>query len=262
MKAKAAVDRRLDRHFATLRTGAFHAGNWQRYAAVTGSALAMVTSAAASVVYSGPLNQSSPRVSTNNQPFASTGVGLNTAGGSPLYATCGCRIGFFVGVSQQSGSGGGAGKAAIYGGAFGFAHSSGNPFAKQFAPGSRISGAQGFYSGPNYLGLQVHGPNGASSTNFSVGLPPNQTGTVGFDFRRSYGAQPDYGWVRLSFTVGENQLANQITVLDWAYADDGNGILAGEQVEATPEPSTAALSLLAAGALGVTALRRRRKTTA
>ena len=56
---KFDLDRRLEAYFATLRSSSLRealkrsAGNWQIYAAVTGSAMAMVTSASASIIGSG-----------------------------------------------------------------------------------------------------------------------------------------------------------------------------------------------------------------
>ncbi|MGA2880117.1 MAG: IPT/TIG domain-containing protein [Bryobacteraceae bacterium] len=56
---KLDLDRRLDVYFATLRSSSLKdalkrsAGNWQIYAAVTGSAMAMVTSASASIIGNG-----------------------------------------------------------------------------------------------------------------------------------------------------------------------------------------------------------------
>lgn len=57
------LDSRLNGYFATLRTSSFgdvlrrSVENWQVYAAVTGSAVAMATNASASIIYSGILNQ-------------------------------------------------------------------------------------------------------------------------------------------------------------------------------------------------------------
>ena len=56
---KLDLERRLEAYFATLRSSSLKevlkhsAGNWQVYAAVTGSAMAMVTSASASIIGSG-----------------------------------------------------------------------------------------------------------------------------------------------------------------------------------------------------------------
>jgi len=56
---KLDLDRRLEAYFATLRSGSVKealkrgVGNWHVYAAVTGSAMAMVTNASASIIGSG-----------------------------------------------------------------------------------------------------------------------------------------------------------------------------------------------------------------
>ncbi|MGD0298120.1 MAG: hypothetical protein ABSE86_13485 [Bryobacteraceae bacterium] len=50
---KFDLDRRLEGHFATLRSLKHSAGNWQMYAAVTGSAMAMATNASAQIIGSG-----------------------------------------------------------------------------------------------------------------------------------------------------------------------------------------------------------------
>src|SRR5450755_3713190 len=56
---KFDLDHRLEAYFATLRSASLRealkrsAGNWQLYAAVTGSALAMVTNASAQIIGSG-----------------------------------------------------------------------------------------------------------------------------------------------------------------------------------------------------------------
>ncbi|QDU55824.1 PEP-CTERM sorting domain-containing protein [Aeoliella mucimassa] len=62
-----------------------------------------------------------------------------------------------------------------------------------------------------------------------------------------------YGWLRVSI----DNAAGTFVVHDWAYNDvPGEGIVAGQ----VPEPST--LGLLAAGAAGVAAMRRRKKSVA
>src|ERR1039458_9956533 len=56
---KSDLDHRLEAYFATLRSSSLKealkrsAGNWQLYAAVTGSAMAMVTNASAQIIGSG-----------------------------------------------------------------------------------------------------------------------------------------------------------------------------------------------------------------
>src|SRR5580698_4188465 len=52
---KFDLDRRLEAYFVTLRSSPLkqRVGNWQIYAAVTGSAMAMVTNASASIIGTG-----------------------------------------------------------------------------------------------------------------------------------------------------------------------------------------------------------------
>ena len=93
------------------------------------------------------------------------------------------------------------------------------------------------------------------------GWSAGQTGFAGFRFTTSgMSHQTDYGWVRLDYTEGTNGLANSITAVDWAYDTSGAPITAGDV--GAPEPSTTALAILAAGAAGVAALRRRRNASA
>jgi MYXO-CTERM domain-containing protein len=70
----------------------------------------------------------------------------------------------------------------------------------------------------------------------------------------------EYGWVRLAFIEGQGGLPVGIEALDWAYDPSGAPVIAGQTSSPTPEPGTGALALLAAGAVGVSALRRRRQS--
>ena len=63
---------------------------------------------------------------------------------------------------------------------------------------------------------------------------------------------PLFGWIRIA---GGATAGIPATIVDWAYESSGAGILAGE----IPEPTTAALGYLAAGAAGLAAWRRRKK---
>ena len=93
------------------------------------------------------------------------------------------------------------------------------------------------------------------------------TGFVGVKLGNS-----DYGWIRLliSGIQGEftGTVPNQIKVIDWAYEScTGQSINAGQTRDGAtcgstdvPEPST--LALLAMGALGISAFRRRKALAA
>lgn len=88
--------------------------------------------------------------------------------------------------------------------------------------------------------------------------PVSSPGFFGFSLKTRSG-QVDYGWIRMEYTESQNDLPDSITIEDLAFTTDGSPILAGETGEA-PEPATGGLALLAAGAAGVAALRRKRAT--
>lgn len=83
----------------------------------------------------------------------------------------------------------------------------------------------------------------------------NVGGFVGFQFDIGSGTQ--YGWMRV--TSAADAPTNTFTVVDYAFADAGEAIFAG-QTSAIPEPTS--LGLLALGGLGVLASRRRKKVLA
>ncbi|MDQ6630679.1 MAG: PEP-CTERM sorting domain-containing protein, partial [Verrucomicrobiota bacterium] len=61
-----------------------------------------------------------------------------------------------------------------------------------------------------------------------------------------------FGWIRIDAGPTAGFPA---TIVDWAYENSGAGISAG----AVPEPTTLALGCLAAGAVGVSVWRKRKK---
>jgi hypothetical protein len=81
-------------------------------------------------------------------------------------------------------------------------------------------------------------------------------GYVGVTF--SIGAQTVYGWMHLITGSGDPPTGGPgfpAVITSWAYESSGAGIMAG----AVPEPSSVALTCLAAGALGLGAWRKRKK---
>ena len=84
-------------------------------------------------------------------------------------------------------------------------------------------------------------------------------GFVGFTFNNGAGVQ--YGWVRVRMSnLPLPQIA--FTVLDYAYADPGEPITAGQRSSAELAPDQGSLGWLATGAVGLLAWRKSRSQTA
>jgi hypothetical protein len=271
LTSKTGLDNRLNGYFATLRSSfpgnalKHTAANWQMYAAVTGSALAMATNASAGVIYSGIQD-------LTVGPVSARGTSLNSGGSSmktgfrkiALKNATGAPIGrsFSFGAYQRLVVTGGSGGHVLNGAAelksdpVGFFLSGPDNFVKDFAKASNISAGVP-EGGTVKFATQRLGPDG---TNSQSGWKAGKIGYAGFQFSTA-GHGLDVGWVRLEYTIGPNGLASDVEALDWAYnSTPGAPIPAGTGIPPTPEPSTGALALLAAGAAGVTALRRRRRS--
>jgi hypothetical protein len=110
--------------------------------------------------------------------------------------------------------------------------------------------------------LPAHGAfqaNGAAAilTHNDAGWSPLTTGTqyIGFEFGPTGGSNPQFGWAEVTLAAGS------ATIDRWAYESSPNVPIQAGQV---PEPADAAfgLGLLALGAAGVSAYKRRRKKAA
>jgi hypothetical protein len=246
------------------------------YAAATGSALAMATNASAGVIYSGIQN-------FTVGPIASVGIARITNGNSVSHFTAKSTFlrngtgaplgaGFLLGVGQSccfyngvDGFGFIQGRGGLQVLQHSFGSSGSNSTSTAFVPrslkklgkGVNVSAATGQFQSVGELKFRSINLSGRA---FSTGSwTAGKTAFAAFRFQTTSG-KTDFGWVRLLFTESNNGMPNSVTAVDWAYNSGGLPINAGDV--ATPEPGTAALGLLAAGAAGVIALRRKRKAAA
>ena len=217
----------------------------------------MTTNASASVIYSGIKNVAAGPIASataTGQVYNSyKQVIVKKTGGVPVGTLSLCPYQKFVTGGFLDG----------YANLKGFANgavliTNGNFKIKKFASGDLISSLVGgiWEGGTNHIASEQKGP----GTNAHSSWAPSQTGFAVFRLS-TVGHSLDYGWIRLSFDLGSNRAANSITVKDWAInTASGDPIRAGEGIPSSvPEPSTGGLALLAAGAMGVLALRRRRQ---
>jgi MYXO-CTERM domain-containing protein len=245
--SQTALEDRLKAYFTVLRSSSraavkYTADNWQLYATVTGSALAMGTNASASVIYSGIQNVTVSIASIGpSGGMRTTSVRHDESAVVHLEGTH--WPAFVMSVFQRIGSYGSlTGNAGV--------RNRGVHFlvvpsvGLKLGSGARISSLAGRFL-PGYAGSGI--------SHWTTG----KTAFAGFKF--TSGTNPtDYGWVRLVYTVSGNGEPNSITAIDWAW---GPGPISAGETSSAPEPSTAGLAVLAIGAAGVAALRRRRKAS-
>lgn len=224
-------------------------GGGTMLATVAGSALALATNANAGIIYSGIQNVSATRPGP-------AGIGPNLAtifvGGAPwdVYA-----FNNFVSAIPGVRSGRSTATAALHI-VPGFGEGVMKSFAnvRKLASGAIISAGQTFGAGFPRLRRK-------NNFSYTGQFLNSQAGFAGIEF--NLGGVAHFGWIRLHSSIGPGN-AVTATAIDWAYNDvAGASILAGEGVpSAAPEPSTTSMALLAAGAAGVLAWRKRRKQVA
>jgi hypothetical protein len=266
----ADLNRQLDAYAAVAklpeRNPRSRWGKWTTYAAATGAALAGASAASADIFYSGKIDISGRNV----------GVPLGSATGIDFQA----RTHMFRHlVSSTNGSGFRAPSANLFketlvGGGQGL-HAL---FFGSFASGAPISGnSNQLHAFVDYVGtVATHGGHVETRNLGFIGFPSQhisyQPGVVkrtlllGFETYKKEGFGPngygpipgsEVGWVRVQF---DTNWPGSFEIFDYAYNTDGP-IDAG-QTSATPEPNYLPLMLLAGGATGVLAWKRRRSQPA
>jgi hypothetical protein len=220
--------------------------DWAVYAAAFGAAVAGATNAAAAVVNytGGPITVSAA---------SNTSAQSVQFGPGPLLHLFAQNLSF-----SRTGFQGKRGIAAVSG----FQFLGQNLSISRFGTNQRISAAAGsFQYGHFHLKTRsagsstIAGKISGSSGQWASGV----TGFAGFRFQtNSYSstARINYGWLELKMNMSVDNYPDSVTLLAGAYDDSGSPITTPG---ATPEPGTAGLLLLAMGAAGVTALRRRKK---
>jgi hypothetical protein len=252
---REALDSRLSGYSAGAKVAAAarrlrsRTGNWPVYAAAAGSALAMTTSASASII-SGVYPGSGPHGGVSVRPpagGASSVKGLLFGLGEiNIKAQSGSNnFGHFTNFSAE-----GILPLKIFeAGSYG-------QYAKNFAAGGHISSAAGVLAASGARIAKALFSTGGSVGSFQAGVP----GYVGFALDQGAG-NVNYGWLKLEFSFDPQTTQGVLEALGFGYETTaGTAIAAGDTGgTATPEPGTMALGILAAGAAGVVALRRRRQ---
>jgi hypothetical protein len=285
-KSIVELDRQLEAYAAVAKLPEHQArtrwARWPIYAAAAGAALASASAASAEIIYSGVQNITFPSFTHSAAGF------IDVDGNDDIFhfsvrnevdpLLFGMYPGHFTGRgTARFGNSNGKRSGGIFttGGS-----------ARNFPSGARIAGTHGlrksaplFSSFVNGKGCGILSPSFPSCASQTSGrhdhfigkattFGATRRGILGIEFNAKTshgkpGPQED-GWIRVIFDgVQSHQvfLPNSITVVDWAYNTDGS-ILAGQTSSPVPEPSTAPIMLLAGGAAGVLAWKRRRKEQA
>ena len=229
-------------------------GSWPLYAAATGSALAFATSAHAGTIYSGVQNLqiSVPEAGPLHETANGTLHILGQLFTFNLNRTL--RHSFYGGSDQ-------AGRAFIGGNAI--LDDNGSRSARRLASGANITAGAPFVGVFGANNLRQH------KTSHFYGT---HTTTIGEWFKNDdafagirvhTGGGDHLGWIQIRLQdTNSDDWVDHMTIVDWAYNDvAGASIAAGDTgaPSAVPEPGTRAMALLAVGAAGVLALRKRRQ---
>lgn len=220
-------------------------GRWTAYmAAAAATALAGANSAEAEIHYSGLINQNIAgrhQVTFQLDPAGGSFVAghNNYVAGSSSFSAGGLAWVYFHGAQS----------AAVNGSKGCFEED--DICASDLNRGDAISARPFVQGGFGELAYDFYFNFWFSFGNFRFRGP----GLVGFKFNNGAGDQ--YGWVRVKM-LGPRR--NKFTVVDYAYGDPGEPVLAGQKESNTSAPTLESLGSLALGAAGLLAWRRVKRT--
>ena len=136
-------------------------------------------------------------------------------------------------------------------------HTQGAVFAVQAAPGLHLGPSLGSAPFLPHGVYHNHAYFTGSGDPFYLAAGQNFVG-----FRFKVGAQTDYGWANITLNPSSNPALSSITFHNWAYDNTGAAIDIPSIPVPEPAQSAAGLGLLALGAAGVSAYKRRRQSAA
>ncbi len=215
--------------------GAAIDGRLAAYATLAGIALAAPAAAEAAIIYSGIVNINIPSTTSGIYINLVTGVASTTPAGAPgwdinPWSSTALNIWANNSASQQDGI------------ITNFTFGSSPTLIDNLPPNSLVDGS---WTYSRTATVETTGP-----TAFLLNSSQN---SIGFRFFNEATGQYNFGWARIS--LSSTMAGQPRTLVEYAYEDSGQPFIAGF----VPEPTTVTyLGMMAVGALGVRAWRKRR----
>lgn len=237
---RTELDVKLDRYSEAAQTTRAKGKlkDWAVFTAAAGAALTAAESADAAPVFSGTQNIMLTRTTTSG----SSSVLLDLNGDS--------QDDFRVRLAYGS-SGGLAEIYGFFNGDFNGILSAGGGDAARLPSSVTVSSGAGVFDN---FGRMLFSFNGSITGGvWPGGNPTSTSGFAGVEFFDTSG-DLHYGWLRLKLRNDAGGIPDKVTVVEWAYESEADTPI---HIQPVPEPSS--LGLLAMGAAGVAAFRRRKR---